>query len=249
MECAVIKDNMDKLEILCGEDLQFNNYITIHFPTLKEIKTVGEDLYLNTIYKFCSTPSDYKVLLDDKGINYAELDDYEFFLMIYSSFGEPEKEGLQLVLRDFDITQFEISTRDDGSVILALDDKIFDKAVYVRLVDILRQMNNFVRRADIPGNEHTRLYEIEKERRRMKYRRNKKEESRLFPLIVALVNTPEFKYDYTTVWSLNIFQFYQSVRQIQKNQNYNHIMQGIYAGTLDSKKINMDNIHWLSSKA
>lgn len=240
---------MYKMKFLCGESYCINDFISLRIPLLQEIKEFGDEEYLNAVYQFCSTPSDFKLVLHDAGMNYGEIDDYEFFLMIYRQFSERDKQGLRLVFGDFDITKFELSEEPNpitGEYYLALDDKIFDKAVYLRVVDILRQTHNFARRADKPGNEHTYEYTIEKERRRLKYQRKEKKEDRFFPLIVALVNTAEFKYDYTSVWSLNIYQFYQSVKQIQKNKDFNYVMQGIYGGTVDSKKINMDKIHWLN---
>ena len=239
---------MDRAIALRGRDYKFNDFITIHFPTFDEIVDYGIDDYFGVIYKFCSTPSDYKVWLADCGINYDELDDYEFFLILADKFDDKEKQGLRMVFGDFDISEFEITTDTNNNVILALGNKIFDKAVYLQIVDILRMVHNFTRRADKPGNEHTRKYIIEKERRQLK-RRRKKEESPIIGRMVALINSQEFKYDYETIWKLNVFQFNESLRQIQKNKNFTFVMQGIYAGTVDGKKINMNNIHWLSSDA
>lgn len=239
---------MNKLILLQGKDFQFNDYIRIHFPTLGEIAQIDEDEYLNAVYKFCSTPSDHKVMLDDMNIDYSQLDEWEMFLIMHQQqlFNDDDKRAFSLVMGNFDITNFDIYTRPEfNDIVLALDEKIFDKAVYLKLVALLRDMHNFSRKVDKPGNEHTRKYLIDKERRQLKRRRHKKPESRFYPLITALVNTPEFKYDYSTVWTLTIYQFYRSVKHIQKVKEFGFVMQGIYAGTIDSSKLDMSKIHWL----
>ena len=239
---------MDKLILLQGKDIRLNDYITIHFPTLDEIITLGEDIYLNGVYKFCSTPSDHKVMLDDMKLDYSQLDEWEMFLIMHQQqlFSEDDKRAFRLVMGDFDITSFDIYTRPQfNDIVLALDEMEFDRAVYLKLTALLREMHNFTKRVDRPGNEHTKNYLIEKERRQLKRRRNKKNESRFYPLITALVNTPEFKYDYSSVWTLTIYQFYRSIKHIQKVKEFGFVMQGVYAGTIDSSKLDMSKIHWL----
>lgn len=241
---------MDKLTLLRGEDFQFNSFIHIHYPTLGEIASIGEEIYYDAIYKFCSTPSDHKVMLDDMGIDYSQIDDWELFMMLYRQlFSDNEKKALSLIFNNFDITIFDVATRlEFNDVVLALDeDTIFDRAVYLQITSILREMNSLVRRVDRPGNEHTRKYLIDKERRKLQRRRNKKQDSYLYPLVVALINTPEFKYDYKTVWELTVYQFNQSVKHIQKVKEFGFVMQGIYAGTVDSSKLDMSKIHWLQN--
>ena len=241
---------MDKLALLRGKDFQFNSFIHIHYPTLEEVTDIGEEVYYDAVYKFCSTPSDHKVMLDDMGLDYSQIDDWELFMMLYKQlFNDEEKRALSLIFNDFDITVFDVFTRlEFNDVVLALDENtIFDKAVYLQIISILRDMNGLARRVDRPGNEHTRKYLIDKERRKLKNRRKKKQESYLYPLVVALINTPEFKYDYKTVWSLTLYQFNQSVKHIQKVKEFGFVMQGIYAGTVDSSKLDMSRIHWLKN--
>ena len=241
---------MDKLVALRGKDYPINDYITVHSPLLDEIYSLGWDRYISTIARFCATPSDCKVMLDDMGIDYSQLDEYEFFLMTYKWYSDEEKRVLKLVFGDFDITEFDVHTRSEfNDVVLALDkNTIFDKATYIKVTTYLRTINNLEKRVDKPGNEHTKKYLIDKERRALKRRKRKKDnDNSLYDLIVALINTPEFKYDYETVWQLTLYQFYRSLRQIQKVKEFGFVMNGVYAGTVDTSKLNMNNIHWLKT--
>ena len=84
---------------------------------------------------------------------------------------------------------------------------------------------------------------------RKELQRNSKSKwtSILSPLISSLINCEQFKYDHTTVWDLNIYQFMDSVKRIQKLKSYNQIMQGVYAGTVDSKNLSSDTVNWMGA--
>lgn len=212
---------------------------------------MGFNDYFVTLANFCSTPSDHKVELDDVGLDYSKIEDFEFFRMQYKVFdNEKSKKSLELLFGSFDITKFTPMTRTTiGDLVLVNDNgDIFDNAVYIRVMSILRERHGFARRCDKPGNEHTRLYLIEKERRRKMYNHDNPNARNFENDIIALVNTPESKYDFTTVWNLNIYQFNKSLAQIQKLKTYSFIMQGIYSGFVSSKDINLESINWLNNK-
>ena len=79
-------------------------------------------------------------------------------------------------------------------------------------------------------------------------RRNRKEVSQLEQLIVAMVNTEQFKYDFESVRNLSIYQFNESVRQVIKKINYDNQMYGVYTGTLNPKELSQDDLNWLIHK-
>lgn len=239
------------INALRNEDIVFNDYITIHVPSLDEIIKIGKETYFSAIMKFCSTSSDYKVRLDDMGIDYSQIEEYEFFLMNHSNFTEEEKRALSLVFGNFDITEYDAYTREEfKDVILTNGENIFDKATYFQLVKFLRDVHSLERHVDKPGNEHARKYIIDKERRQIKNRRRikKPEDTSFMNYIIALVNTPEFPYNYESVWTINIFQFYRSLKQIQKLKNYNFTMTGAYSGMVNTKELDLKSIHWLNNK-
>ena len=68
-------------------------------------------------------------------------------------------------------------------------------------------------------------------------KRKEFEQSEFEKLIVALVNNNHFKYDYNSVLTLPIYNFYQSFQQIQHEINFNNVMRGVYAGTIDTNKL------------
>lgn len=47
-----------------------------------------------------------------------------------------------------------------------------------------------------------------------------------------------------TIFDLNIYQIYNGLATTENIDNYNFTLSGMYAGTIDSKKIKMADLHW-----
>ncbi len=82
----------------------------------------------------------------------------------------------------------------------------------------------------------------------MKRRQNRVEDSQIEELIVALVNTEQFHYNFDTVRNLTIYQFNESVQQVIKKIDFDNKMHGIYAGTISAKDMSQDELNWLTHK-
>ena len=89
---------------------------------------------------------------------------------------------------------------------------------------------------------------IERARKKMNRNRRRTHSSQLEDLIVAMVNTEQYKYDFAGTLELSIYQFNESVRQITHKINYSNIMFGIYSGTVNPKDINQEELNWLKHK-
>ena len=89
---------------------------------------------------------------------------------------------------------------------------------------------------------------LSRAREKQKRNKNRKKDSQTELLIMAMVNSPEFKYNFETVRDLSIYQFNESVRQIINRVDYNNRMYGIYSGTLNVKDLSQDDLNWLTHK-
>lgn len=89
---------------------------------------------------------------------------------------------------------------------------------------------------------------LERARHKLKRRKNQAESSQLEPLIIAMVNTEQYKYNFEETKDLTIYQFNESVRQIIKKVDYSNRMYGVYAGTIDVKDLSQDDLNWLVHK-
>ena len=87
---------------------------------------------------------------------------------------------------------------------------------------------------------------IERNRRKKQRLAKKPYKSFLENMIISLVNTEEFPYNYETVMGLSVYKLNASWRQIQKKKHWEQTMNGVYFGTVDTSKINLEKINWLS---
>lgn len=114
---------------------------------------------------------------------------------------------------------------------------VIDRGIYTQLSSFIRRLHWMKKNIDRGGNEHSRQYLIDRERRKMRYQRNRKFQSVLYPLISSLCNCEYTHFDLATVWDLRIFAFYDSLHRVKKIQEARALTAGIYAGTVNGKKI------------
>ena len=87
---------------------------------------------------------------------------------------------------------------------------------------------------------------LQKARKKMKRKKKQKQpDSQIEDLIVALVNTAEFPYDYESVKGISIYQFYASLKQIVHKVKFDKTMIGVYAGTVSFDKLGNDERSWI----
>ncbi len=236
---------IDELKLLKGDDLIIADKIRIHHPKLAEIVEIGEKDYYSAVSTICATPSDYKAILyDNFGVDWEEVEEYEFFLMMWGSLSTND---IKLLLPNIECEKFEIVQKKDNKEVGLYNleaDIYINKEVYEEMVDYIRKIHNMTKRVDKAGNESTKRYLLKKARKEAR-NTNKEYHSTLAPLVSSMVNCSEFKYNHETVWNLNIYQFMDSVKRIQKIKDVNNVMHGIYSGNVDSKKISKDTLNWL----
>lgn len=234
-----------------GEDkIYVTEHIYIKIPTVGEILK-DDQSYYSAVTAFTSSPYQYMVQLDDMGIDYTKITDYELFLILFPVFA---KTDLSLIFGDLFTADFGIHTDDINSTNILLSpyngvEYKIDEFVYNQISDALRKINNIEKIKTKPGNEEAKKYFLEKERKRQKRNAKKPYESFLEKLVVALVNRPEFKYNYDETMNLSIYRFNQSFKQIQTSITFDTTMIGVYAGTVDTSKIKDKScLSWISSK-
>lgn len=215
-------------------------------PTVDEVLR-DEDRYNSLVRIVLATPIDFMVQLDDSGIDFETISSYELFLMFFMGL---RKEDPSLIFGSLDLNKFELDVnRENGMVILKDRENgiIIDRGIHDMICRALREINRLEKDFRKPANEEAKKYMLQ--RARMKMRRARKQrDSELEDLIVALVNTEQFKYDFDGAKNLTIYQFNRCVHQIIKKINFDNTMIGCYAGTVDIKKIDQNNLNWLTSK-
>lgn len=219
--------------------------LSIKIPTVGEILE-DEFTYYSIVSSLTASPFQYMVQLDDMGIDFTTVTDYELFKILFLIYA---KSDLSLLFGDLDLSDCEIYRGKNQEEFLYSpgNDIEINEKVYDDIVNIIRTINLFEKVKYKPGNESARKYLLEKERKKQKRNSKKTYEPYLEKLVVALVNSSEFPYNYDSCMDLSIYRFNQSFKQIQHKIAFDNTMIGVYAGTVDTSKLsNTDALSWIS---
>ena len=238
---------MPTRNMLYAREYVINDSIKINIPTVDEVLN-DEDNYNSIVATVTATPYTMMVQLDDIGIDFSEIDEYDLFLLTSSSLAHMDT---RIVFGDLDFSKFQVMRNTQNNTIVLYDaenDIVIDRSIYVQICDAIRKVNNLKKENKKPGNTEAKKYMIQRARKKMQRNRKKVVDSQLEQLIVALVNTKEFSYTYETVRDVTIYQFYESLHQIMWKVDYDNRMIGIYTGNISAKDIGQDYLSWLTRK-
>ena len=238
----------NKKSLLNATSVEIVPNLSLRIPTVGEILE-DEDKYYGIVSSLTASPFQYMVQLDDMGIDYTQITDYQLFMMLFPMYAQSD---LSLLFGDLNTSDFNVYVNqdDDNQVIYSPSNNIvIDELVYNDLADMIRKINLFEKVKSKPGNESARKYLLEKERKKQKRNAKKPRFPYLEKMVIALVNTSEFPYNYETCMDLSIYKFNQSLQQIQRKIAFDNTMVGVYAGTVDTSKMtDKDALSWIPNK-
>lgn len=227
--------------------IPINDKIGVYVPYVGEILQC-EDEYYAMVSLFTAMPIDYMVQLDDAGIDFTAINEWQMFLLFFSGL---KTRDTSMILGNLDLSKFEVGINEQNGHVVLVDtehDIRIDRALHGQIADTLRKIHHLEKNRRKPANGDAKKYMLERARKKLKRRQGRVEDSQLESLIIAMVNTEQFKYDFEGTLELSIYQFNESVRQIIKKVDYDNRMYGIYAGTVNAKDLNPDDLNWLIHK-
>lgn len=237
---------MSTLNLLYQRSYPINDKIRIMIPTVYDV-VANEDDYYGLVHLITAMPIDLMCQLDDLGIDFSAINDYELFLMLV--FPTLQQADTHLIFGDLDLSKFEYAVNERTGMAVLVDrenDIVIDRPIFGKIAGTLRKIHNLKKDTRKPGNAEAQKYMLERARKKLARQKNKVNDSQLETLIVALVNTEQFKYDFDTVLGLTIYQFNESFQQIANKIEYDNRMHGVYAGTVDVKSLSHDDLTWLT---
>ena len=233
--------------ILYSREIQVSDSVKIVIPSVGDILQ-DEEKYYSMVSCLTAMPIDMMCQLDDAGLDFTEIDAYDLFLMLFHGLKD---EDTSLIFGDLDLSKFELAANEKNGTLILLDkynDIVIDKGIYYRVSDILRDMHGIEKDNRKPANEQAKAYMLERARVKMRRNKNKKKDSQLEPLIISMVCTEQYKYDFESTLNLSIYQFNECVKQIMRKVAYDNRMIGVYAGTVNAKELSRDDLNWLVQK-
>ena len=256
---------VDKLKVLSGEPIKISDLLTIYQPTLREIKDVGEQKVLNTLWMMCSCAWDMPSAFDDMGIDFMSVPDWEFFIQTVQSF---PLEITRLVFGDLDFQKLKpmkLKLNEDDEepqiVLINIEEPmiigettyqplqyIFTEELYHLMIPYVREMIGFQHKGRKAANRATAKILIMDDRRQRNRHKDDPYESMFHNGIISLVNTEEVPYTYATVLDITMYQFTKSLIQIQGKKQACAMLQGSMSGFVDTSKIPSINFQWTYSE-
>jgi hypothetical protein len=197
---------------------------------------------------FTAMPIDLMVILDDAGIDFTKINEYELFLLLFEGI---KSQDTHLIFGDLDLSGFHIAENKQNGLVVLLDEKtgiIIDRAIHGQISSVLRKIHHLEKDRRKPANPEAKEFLLKRARDKMRRKKNRVEDSQLESLIIAMVNTEQYKYDFESTKNLSIYQFNESVRQIINKVDYDNRMYGVYAGTINAKELSQDDLNWLVHK-
>jgi len=237
---------MSTLNLLYEKQYAINDSIHIIIPTVGQIID-NEDAYYGLVSVLTAMPVDLMVQLEDAGIDFMSINEYELFLLMFAGL---KSQDTSLIFGDLDLSKFKMAVNEQNGTIVLLDEEHdikIDRAVHGQIAAVLRKIHHLERNNRKPANNEAKRFMLERAREKLR-RRTRKEDSQLESLIIAMVNTEQYKYDFEGTRELSIYQFNESVRQVIKKVDYDNRMYGVYTGTINAKELSQDDLNWLTHK-
>lgn len=238
---------MPTLNLLYQKRYVINDFISIVIPTVGEVID-NQDAYYNLVSVLTAMPIDLMVQLEDAGIDFTSINEYELFLLMFAGF---KSQDTSLIFGDLDLSKFKIAVNEQNGNVVLLDEEHdikIDRAIHGQIAGVLRKIHHLEKNRRKPANDEAKQFMLKRARDKMKRHKNRKEDSQLESLIVAMVNTEQYKYDFEGTRELSIYQFNESVRQVIKKVDYDNRMYGVYTGTINAKELSQDDLNWLTHK-
>lgn len=228
-----------------GLDYQLTENLIIHQPTLYEIRKYGIEKYIRDMLTLTSRPYDNMVLLYDLGLDYRKIDEFIFFTQMVMPLMDSKLS--RLLFGDLSFNDYILIPNQKKELMLynGITCDTVDKNTYSEVMKFLRRMCFFSEDLKYNvANDITYEFIVKRERRRLKKLSTlpHKEYTLLNDMASYLVWCSNGSYDFNTVQNLTWYQLYEGIKRTQADQHFAAINQGILNGTVDSSKINYENI-------
>ena len=144
---------VDSLGLYMGDPYVINEHITITQPTIGQITAYGEKAYYSMVHTITAIPSDMKAQLDDMGLDYEQLEDFELFIMLAPTLS---KESTSILFGDIDFSKLKIFKNPQNDQIVLADREtglVIDMLIYERIVNYLRQVHGLKKKVEHAANK------------------------------------------------------------------------------------------------
>lgn len=234
-----------------------------------------EDVYWNYVSTILCDPYSHMVMLDDMGIDYETQTPFDIFVMKWKQLNELYKENKEIydsflyhpILSIKNALNFFLGEHDfniafdaDSNQYALVDSKSFnnndsydyiiDSNIFVYIHEFLTKINQIDNGMRInPANAAVKKILIEDMRDEIELmqKQNRKQESinHIGKSIISICGGGDGSANYINIKQYKVFQLLSTLKVKVKQLHSLSLLQGVYAGTLDSSKINKKELDWI----
>ena len=232
----------DELSLYFGEPYVVNSYITITIPTIGQLVKYGEKQYYSMLQTITAIPSEMKSQLWDMGLDWTKITDFQLFMLLAPSLS---KEKTYILFGDFDFQAMHpYKNCQNDTIVLRNPDTgaVIDELAYGKISSYLCSAHSLTKKVEKAANEFTKKFMIEEDRQKLMYQQKQEYKSFLRPLISAVKCRMGYTLDY--VKNMGLFEFMDDLSRLQVIVNTDALLNGMYSGMIDTKKINKKEFDW-----
>ena len=181
---------MATLNLLYKQEYAINEHIRIQIPTVGEVLD-NEDDYYTMVTMLTAMPVDMMVHLDDIGVDFTAINEYELFLILFNALKDKDTS---LIFGELDLKPFRSAVNPQNNTIVLRNKEtgvVIDRGIQGQIASVLRKIHNLKRNNRKPANQEAREYMLQRAREKMRRRSKRVNDSQLEELIVAMVNTEQ----------------------------------------------------------
>jgi len=242
-------NEIEMAKILKGNSYILNEKIKIRNPKLGEVVDFGESDYSKSVKLWDAKPSEFIVELDDQGIDFTTIDNYDLFLLFFQD--ESIRRLLYWWIEDSEY-EFKIYLNQKTNLHLLYDIKnevIIDKHIYNRISEFVRVVNLMDNEPLYkPRSEAVKKYTIQKLREdkegsTLTKNDDDKKMDGLSKYINALSWNENSSVNIFEIWNITLYQLYSAIKQIGNVYQFNQYVMMSSSGNFDMAK-SKKNINW-----
>ena len=212
-------------------------------PTIKQIVEFGEQQYYSVVHTLAATPSDFKAPLWDMKLDWEEITDFQFFIMLIQSLPQ---DKTKLLLGDVDLSKMKLYPHPENEDEVILADKengfIIDEYIYLKMAEYIRQMHGLKKNVEHAKNKRTKRALLEYDRQLRESRSDSEYKSFLFPLVTSLKAKMGYTLDY--IGQMHIVEFMYDINRLNVIRSADALLGATYSGFCDTSKIDKKQMDW-----
>lgn len=251
MTNSLQKFKVDPLKLYFERPIEINQSIIISQPTVGQIIDFGEEDFYSILYRFMGNTTMFRLSLWKASIDWNDITDYELF---YATVFKYTPKDTYLLFGDLDFSKFKpLSILEDGKEKIVFFNEeqraYIDEEIYKDIVTALRTMFNFTPKNEFARGRLTKEAIIWEDEENLKRKEREGSSSFLLPLISGCLNHPGFKYKKKELEEVGIYEFMDSVQQLQTYESATALLKGIYSGFVDASKIDKEEFNFMRDKS